>query len=60
VIASKELGLYEAMLGQRVSIHIDEHEQPGSSAEGPGQLQRGGKRYIYTATTMGIAQRIPL
>ena len=53
MIASKELGLYEAMLGQRVSIHTDKHEQPGSSAEAESDI-------IYTAITVGIAQRISL
>jgi hypothetical protein len=28
--------------GQRASIHTDEHKQPGSSAEGSGQVRAGG------------------
>jgi hypothetical protein len=43
VIASKEPGLCETMLGKEHPPTLDEHKHPGSSAEGSGQVLAGGR-----------------
>jgi hypothetical protein len=39
----------KTMLGEEQSIHADEHKQPGSNAEGSGQIRLGGRDVLTRA-----------